>query len=100
MNCKAPIVALLLAGSAFATCAQVGAGGSSGMARAEQMRTELHKRFATADVNVDGHLTRDEAKGKMPWVYRNFDAIDTSHSGSVTMEQIEAYAMSQRQKAN
>lgn len=35
---------------------------------------------------------REEAKGRMPGVYRNFDAIDTAHTGAVTMEQIEAYA--------
>lgn len=65
-------------------------------ARQEQLRTELRKRFGAADANVDGRLTREEAKGRMPGVYRNFDAIDTAHTGAVTMEQIEAYAASQR----
>lgn len=65
-------------------------------ARQDQMRTELRKRFGAADANVDGRLTRDEAKGKMPWVYRNFEAIDSAHTGTVTMEQIEAYAASRR----
>ncbi|HPR45397.1 MAG TPA: calcium-binding protein, partial [Ottowia sp.] len=54
------------------------------------------QRFGAADTNVDGRLTRDEAKGHMPWVYRNFDAIDTAHTGAVTMQQIEAYAASTR----
>ncbi|MBS0429371.1 MAG: hypothetical protein JSR41_18995 [Proteobacteria bacterium] len=65
-------------------------------ARQEQLRTELRKRFGAADANVDGRLTREEAKGRMPGVYRNFDAIDTAHTGAVTMEQIEAYAASRR----
>ena len=65
-------------------------------ARAEKLRTEAHQRFGAADTNVDGRLTRDEAKGHMPWVYRNFDAIDTAHTGAVTMQQIEAYAASTR----
>ncbi|XXQ54275.1 calcium-binding protein [Xenophilus aerolatus] len=65
-------------------------------ARQDQMRTELRKRFGAADANVDGRLTRDEAKGRMPWVYRNFEAIDSAHTGAVTMEQIEAYAASRR----
>ncbi len=65
-------------------------------ARQEQLRTELRKRFGAADTNVDGRLTREEAKGKMPGVYRNFDAIDSAHTGAVTMEQIEAYAASRR----
>lgn len=64
--------------------------------RQEQLRTELRKRFGAADTNVDGRLTREEAKGKMPGVYRNFDAIDSAHTGAVTMEQIEAYAGSRR----
>ena len=62
----------------------------------ERLRTELRKRFGAADTNVDGRLTREEAKGKMPGVYRNFDAIDSAHTGAVTMEQIEAYAASRR----
>lgn len=65
-------------------------------ARAKKLRTEAHQRFGAADTNVDGRLTRDEAKGHMPWVYRNFDAIDTAHTGAVTMQQIEAYAASTR----
>ena len=56
----------------------------------------MRKRFGAADANVDGRLTRDEAKGRMPWVYRNFEAIDSAHTGAVTMEQIEAYAASRR----
>ncbi|MDF1484904.1 hypothetical protein PY257_06840 [Ramlibacter sp. H39-3-26] len=64
--------------------------------RGERMRETLHKRFGAADANTDGHLTRDEAKDKMPWVYKNFDAIDASHGGSVTMADIEAYMARQR----
>lgn len=32
----------------------------------------------------------------MPWVSKNFDAIDTARKGSVTLAEIEAYAMTQR----
>lgn len=85
---------LLLAAVSFAACAQAPDAG-----RAEQMRAELHKRFVAADTNVDGRLTRDEARGKMPWVYRNFDAIDSAHTGSVTMAQIEAYAVTQQRSS-
>jgi Ca2+-binding EF-hand superfamily protein len=52
----------------------------------------LKARFASADANHDGQLTRDEAKGKMPAVYKNFDQIDLKHQGYVTLEDIEAYA--------
>ena len=44
---------LLLAACSFAACAQAPDGG-----RAAQMRAELNKRFAAADINVDGRLTR------------------------------------------
>ncbi|MDI3380731.1 hypothetical protein ACFPPF_08125 [Xenophilus aerolatus] len=87
------VLLAMLAGAALSAQAQAQA---PDPARREQLRTELHKRFGAADANVDGRLTRDEAKGKMPWVYRNFDAIDSAHTGAVTMDQIEAYAASQR----
>lgn len=82
--------AILLALTSIAAFAQAPAG-----QRAERMQTELRKRFGAADTNVDGQLTREEA-GKMPWVSKNFDAIDTTHKGSVTMAEIETYAMTQR----
>lgn len=82
--------AILLALTSVAACAQ-----TLGGQRAEHMRTELRKRFGAADTNVDGQLTRDEAS-KMPWVSKNFDAIDTTRKGSVTLAEIEAYAMTQR----
>ncbi|MDR6518242.1 hypothetical protein [Variovorax atrisoli] len=88
------VLLLALATASFAACAQTPDAG-----RAAQMRTELHKRFGAADIDADGRLTRDEARGRMPWVYRNFDAIDRARAGSVTMEQIEAYAMTQQPRA-
>lgn len=66
------------------------------MERLAQVRAELQKRFAAADANGDGKLTRDEAKGKMPRVEKNFDAIDTAHTGAVTLADIEAFALAQR----
>lgn len=80
---------VLLAAASLAACAR-----GSGAGRAEQLRGELQQRFAAADANADGRLTREEARGRMPWVYRHFDAIDGAGSGSVTMAQIEAYAAS------
>ena len=44
------------------------------------------------------HDFRDEAKSGMSRVYRNFDAIDSAHAGSITLAQIEAYVASQRGK--
>jgi Ca2+-binding EF-hand superfamily protein len=77
--------ALLPTAAALAQTAEPGGRGA-------QMAAELQKRFAAADTNGDGRLTRDEAKAKMPMVYKHFDEIDTTHSGSVTLADIAAYA--------
>jgi len=82
------IVAMIPATAALAQSADAG--------RAAQMQAELQKRFTAADVNGDGRLTRDEAKGKMPLVFKHFDEIDAAHSGSVSMADIQAYAIAQR----
>jgi len=82
---------LLLAAASVTACAR-GPGGD----RAEQMRSQLQQRFGAADANSDGRLTRDEARAGMPWVHRNFDAIDGAGTGGVTMAQIERYAASRQ----
>lgn len=61
--------------------------------RAAQMKAKLEERFAKADTNGDGKLTKEEAKAGMPRVYSNFDSIDTDQAGYVTLEQIETYLM-------
>lgn len=64
--------------------------------RAQRVQDELQKRFAGADANGDGRLTKGEAKGKMPFVYKHFDEIDAAHSGTVTLADIAAFARTQR----
>ena len=59
---------------------------------AAQMRAAVSDRFAAADVNHDGKLTREEAAGKMPGVARNFDRIDKTKKGYVTLEDVQAHA--------
>ena len=59
--------------------------------RLEKARTELQKRFDAADTNKDGKLTREEAQAKMPMVYKNFDAIDTGHAGTISLADIEVF---------
>jgi len=65
--------------------------GAPSEARKQQLVEELKKRFAAADANGDGKLTKDEANGKMPRVYQNFDAIDKNKKGYVTLQEIMAY---------
>ena len=53
---------------------------------------EIAARFAKCDVNHDGKLTRDEAKGCMPRIYDHFSYIDSSNKGYVTVAEIQAMA--------
>jgi EF hand len=63
----------------------------------EQVKAQLNERFARADANADGKLTKDEAKGKMPRVHQHFDSIDAQKKGYVTKEEILAYGQTQAQ---
>ena len=51
--------------------------------RAKQVAAEMQKRFAAADKNGDGRLTKEEAEAGMPYVYKHFDEIDKTKTGSV-----------------
>jgi hypothetical protein len=84
----AAFAALLPTAAALAQTADAG--------RAAQMQAELKKRFTAADANGDGQLTREEAQGRMPRVHQDFDAIDATHKGFVTLADIQAYAVAQR----
>ncbi|QWE23448.1 hypothetical protein FD975_04440 [Polynucleobacter sp. AP-Jannik-300A-C4] len=53
---------------------------------------EIQERFAQCDLNRDGKLTLNEAKGCMPRVYDHFSRIDEQNKGYVTVAQIEAMA--------
>ena len=53
---------------------------------------EIQERFAQCDVNRDGKLTLDEAKGCMPRIYDHFSMIDSQNKGYVTVAEIEAIA--------
>lgn len=86
-----PVAALLLGTNAL-VAAQPDPAESS---RAEQARAALEQRFTAADVNADGRLSRAEAQAGMRWVHRNFDRIDSSASGAVTLAQIERHAATQ-----
>jgi Ca2+-binding EF-hand superfamily protein len=52
----------------------------------------MKKNFIVADKNKDGALTREEAEaGKLTFVVKHFDDIDSKHTGKVTMDDIDAY---------
>lgn len=48
----------------------------------------LKSRFAAADKNGDGKLTREECQAGMPRIYRGFDKIDGESKGYITLDQI------------
>lgn len=50
----------------------------------------MESKFAAADKDGDGKLTREEAKAGMPRVYSNFAKIDQGGKGFVTVEDIKA----------
>lgn len=88
----AALVALADAAPAFAQQGQgQGQGQGMGQMTPEQRAQRMADRFKAADTNHDGKLSLDEAKAGMPMLARNFDQIDTAHTGSVTMEQLTAY---------
>ena len=87
----AMLAAGLFAAGAFAQAAPDATPGPD-----HERGARMAERFKAADANADGKLTRDEAKAKMPMVYKHFDEIDTGHTGAVTMADIAAYAQAHR----
>lgn len=43
------------------------------------------ERFRQADANGDGRITEDEARAAGLWFTRDFNSVDTDHSGTVTL---------------
>jgi hypothetical protein len=84
------LLAAAMALGTHAAFAQDAAPTKDRAARAEHAKEAFDKRFADADVNHDGKLSKDEAKAGMPKVYEHFDEIDSGKTGFVTKEQIRA----------
>lgn len=49
---------------------------------------KLKTRFAAADKDHDGKLTRGECEAGMPRIFRGFDQIDSNKVGYITLDQI------------
>jgi EF hand len=77
-----------------------GAAKASATPGAASAPNTLADRFAAADVNHDGKLTLEEASGKMPMVARNFDKIDKTKRGYVTLDELQAYAQERAAQRN
>jgi hypothetical protein len=73
---------------------------ASGAALQQQAVAKLRQRFAEADLDANGALTRDEAgKAGLGWVVNHFDEIDTARSGKVTFEDMRLYMAKRRKQA-
>ena len=59
--------------------------------RAGQFKAQLAARFAKADVNGDGRLTREEAQQGMPRIYAHFDEMDAGKNGYLTLEYFQSF---------
>jgi len=64
---------------------------------------KLREKFAAADTDHDGALSRAEAAAGMPRLAKRFDAIDTDHDGKLTLAEVAAFlkqARAERQTSN
>ncbi|WP_028221304.1 EF-hand domain-containing protein [Paraburkholderia oxyphila] len=79
-------ICLMLAAALMATSMA-----TSAFAQDARMQ-QLQSRFEAADTNHDGKLTKAEAQAGMPLVAKNFDQIDATHKGYVTLDDIAQFA--------
>ena len=56
---------------------------------------KLEDRFAAADTDHDGKLTKAEAQAGMPRLAKHFDEVDAQKTGSVTLDQVKQYMATQ-----
>ena len=91
MNARTVSMAVVLALGWVGTSSLAEAQGAGG---SDQRLEHLMERFHKADVNNDGHLTREEAQKGMPRVYEHFSEIDTDNRGYVTLDQITSFLQS------
>jgi Ca2+-binding EF-hand superfamily protein len=61
-----------------------------------QMAQQIQDRFAAADKDHDGKLTKSEAKAGMPRVAQYFEQIDADNTGAVSVAQIGAFMAKQK----
>jgi Ca2+-binding EF-hand superfamily protein len=65
--------------------------GGMGYKTPEQRQADMKERFAKADTNKDGALSKAEAQAAgMNRLVENFDAIDTNKDGKITTEEMRA----------
>jgi hypothetical protein len=91
-----PISAAALAAVLLGSVVLADESAPSGL-RAQLIEAQLKRRFAKADTDHDGRLTRDEAHKGMSRVYEHFDEIDTEKKGYLALEQIQGFLKNRSQ---
>lgn len=82
----------MLATLALTLCGCAAASGS----RSEQFAQRAQQRFADADLDRDGQLSREEAKQGTPRLAEHFDEIDSDHDGLLSSAEILSYLKQRR----
>ena len=72
------------------------AAGAQDAERLKSMIDHAKERFAAADADHDGALTKAEAEKGMPFVAKHFDKIDTQNTGKVSLADITKYMQERR----
>ena len=63
-----------------------------------EMRAKGQARWAAADKDGDGALTREEAQASMPGVADHFDTLDVNHDGKISRDEMHNARMRQKQQ--
>lgn len=79
----------------YFACLELGGCAMAGGHR-QQMAQKAEERFAAADANHDGYLSRDEAQSGMPRIAEHFDDIDADHDRQLSKAEILAYLKQRR----
>lgn len=90
-HCTTGVLALAV----FATLS-LSACAAAGESRSERIAGKAQERFAAADANHDGYLSRDEAAQGTPRLAANFDEIDSNGDGQLSKAEIVAYIRQRR----
>ncbi len=59
-------------------------------------RARINDEFRAADVDGDGYLSRDEVRGRFPFIEQNFQNVDTDRDGRISPDELSQLRRKQR----